>query len=324
MRRRKTNSITYGALICAMVGALLTVNRFLLMGELDLFLYWIIPLPVIVYCVKFGVKDTVVMGVAMVIVSFICAMPTTVVYVVASVIAGIIYGKGLLEGKSGTYLIVTLILVSLIVAVLTTFVFAAAFGYSLTDEIEYYKLFMSQYGEKIGMDFASFLTTKTLISIIVLSTILTSVMEGILVHIFAYLVMKKLRMPLPPMKSVGEIECPLWLKIYLFITLVAYYGTRILKITQYDEILVPVYTISMFVFAAFGYMTVVTYMSLLTAGNRKKGAINLLVGLSFFLLLRVYVIIGVIDLFTNNRVKLIREVKKQYEKLQQENKQENN
>ena len=47
MRNSRVNSITYGALLSALLGVLLFVNR-QLAGMLDTYMFWIVPLPVIV------------------------------------------------------------------------------------------------------------------------------------------------------------------------------------------------------------------------------------------------------------------------------------
>ena len=67
MNKRRVNSITYGALISALLGAFLLVNR-QLAGMFDAYMLWIIPIPVIIYCLKFDVKQGMVMGVAITII----------------------------------------------------------------------------------------------------------------------------------------------------------------------------------------------------------------------------------------------------------------
>ncbi|MBQ1826807.1 MAG: DUF2232 domain-containing protein [Erysipelotrichaceae bacterium] len=308
MKKRRITSITYGALICAMAGALLTVNRYVLMGGLDLYLYWIIPLPVIVYTVRFSTRDAVVMGISMILLSFILSTPVTVFYVAGSVVAGIIYGDGLNRGRSATYLIVSLIVVSIIMIFLTSFVFAAAFGYDLLADIDFYRSMFSQFMNVPGETFS-----RTLIlNIIVISTILSSVMEGILVHILAFAVLRKLKMQLPPMRPLGTIYAPMWMKVFILAAIALYAVTRFAKLTQYDDYITPVIALALFCCSAFGYIAVTVYVSL-ASGGKKNRLVPLLMAVSYFLLFYVYVIIGIFDIFSDRRKNLIEELKRRYE-----------
>ncbi|MBR0137285.1 MAG: DUF2232 domain-containing protein [Erysipelotrichaceae bacterium] len=314
MQKRRLTSLTYGALICAMAGALLTVNRYVLMGGLDLYLYWIIPLPVIVYTVKFTTRDAIVMGIAMILLSFVLATPATVFYVAGSVIAGIVYGDGMNRGRSATYLIVSLILVSIVMIFITSFVFAAAFGYDLLADIEFYRSIFSQYMNISGEAFSR----TFILNIIVISTILSSVMEGFLVHILAFAVLRKLKMQIPPMKPLGMIYAPTWLKVFILAAVALYAVTRFARITQYDDYITPVLALALFGCSAFGYIAVTVYISLFS-GGKKNRLVPILLAVSYFLLFYVYVIIGIFDIFSDRRKNLIEELKQRYENQKNDN-----
>ena len=98
MNKRRVNSITYGALLSALLGVFLLFNR-QTGGLFDAYMLWIIPLPVIVYCLKFDIKQGMIMGVAMALLSFIVATPMTAFYVASSIVAGLIYADGLKKEK---------------------------------------------------------------------------------------------------------------------------------------------------------------------------------------------------------------------------------
>ena len=119
MNKKRVNSITYGALICALTGAFLLLNR-QLGGMFNTYMLWIIPLPVIIYCLKFDVRQGFVMGFAMLLLSFIVATPVSTFYVFASIIAGLVYADGVKKEKSSLQLIVSVIMVSLFILVVTS------------------------------------------------------------------------------------------------------------------------------------------------------------------------------------------------------------
>ena len=192
MRNSRVNSITYGALLSALLGVLLFVNR-QLAGVLDTYMFWIVPLPVIVYCLKFGVKQSLVMGTSMILLSFIIATPITTFYVVGSVIAGIVYGDGVLKKRNVFSLVLSVIIISMIVMFISTFALAGVFGDDLSSDIAYMselmKTMLGSLGEsEAGAELIKSLTsTRFLLTLLVISSVLTSVLEGILVHLLAFL-----------------------------------------------------------------------------------------------------------------------------------------
>ena len=188
MRNRKLNSITYGALICALVGALLLVNR-QFGGFLDTYLFWIIPIPVIIYSLKFGTKQSLVMILSMTLLSFVLGGLITTFYVFGSCVAGVVYGDGLNRGKSATYLICSVIIISLIMMVISTFIFAAAFGYnSLTEDIKLFSEMLSGIFNKAGIDtanptIAQFFSDNMLATITVLKQLGLSLSQIMLIQV---------------------------------------------------------------------------------------------------------------------------------------------
>ena len=231
MNKRRVNSITYGALISALLGAFLLLNR-QLAGMFDVYMLWIIPIPVIVYCLKFDVRQGFVMGIAMVLLTFIVATPMTLFYVASSIAAGLIYAHGMNKGYSSMQLIISVIMVSLFMLVVTTVVFSSFFGYSLADDIE----FTRQSTEAIIKSMAAvmgdsvlenpliklMLSHNFLLYIIMLSSVLTSVLEGILVHLLAILILKRLKMPMPPIRPLSEIRAYIFCCFYGYLLAVTW------------------------------------------------------------------------------------------------------
>lgn len=311
MRNRRVNSITYGAIICALVGVLLLINR-QFANFLDLYLFWIIPLPVIIYCIKFDCKQAIIMCVAMVLTSIVTTgfNLATMFYVTSSCVAGVAYGYGVNHGKSATVLICSVIAVSLVVMFISTFVFSAFFGYDIAQEIAWLQGLMQETlstltSQADNLDFSKFLDYNFLFKLYIISCILTSVLEGILVHFLAFIVLKRLKMTLPPMKSIGEIYAPTWMKVFVFGTIVAQLMAQFTSITQYDDIIMPLAVIANILCFTFGYIYFATVMAL-TIKNKN---VKLLITIALFLFLSVtaslLVIFGIFDMFTNSRKRMI-------------------
>ena len=135
MRRNSVSSITYGALFTALVGVLVYINR-ILANSLEVYFFWIVPVVIVVYRCKFDLRDTIMTSFAMILLTSILSgiISTTTFYMIASIIAGIVYAQGFINGRSATFLICSVILISLVVMIVSTFLFASFFGYDVAEE----------------------------------------------------------------------------------------------------------------------------------------------------------------------------------------------
>ena len=318
MRKSRVNSITYGALFCALVGVLVYINRLLANG-LELYFFWIIPIVVIIYIVKFDVKQAIVMNVAMLLMTMIIAGPisTSAFYVLGSVIAGTVYGAGLIKQKSATFLISSVVVVSLIMMFISYFVFAKFFGYDLLAEMDFMKETMTVLIDRMAKGDAGVASTlmsifdnNALFSIIIISSVLSALLEGFLVHSIAFIVLRRLKMTIPPMKSVSELYAPLWLKL---VVLVGLAGNILMNqfpaVGQYKNLIFPIWVIAYIVCFMFGYILISTLIAIRVPDARKRASLAVIV-LLLSLFLSVLVIgVGIFDIFTSFRKTLIEELK---------------
>ena len=322
MRRNGVSSITYGALFTALVGVLVYINR-LTANFIDVYFFWIIPIIVIVYRCKFDLRDTLMTCFAMLLLTVILAGPisTSAFYVLASVIAGVIYGQGLMKGKNGLFLIGSVIAVSLVVMFLSTFVFASFFGHDLTEELSFLQEMVQMYAQQVskanpevGKTILSVFGDNMLMSFIIIGSILSSVLEGILVHLLAYIALKRLKIAtLPPMKPISEIYCPMWLKVVVFAILFASIAAKFTGVDSYNNIIQPLEMIALAVCYFFGYICIATFMAIRRGKKKNNFALSLLIGIFCILFSTVVVGLGIFDIFSGFRKRVIEEIKKNVE-----------
>ena len=119
--------ITDGAMMCAIVGAVLLINRQLggLFQDMFLFLF---PIPMVFYSAKYVWKNGWVVFAAMCLLGFILGGPTTLFYVASESLIGLIYGGGIHAGQKTHKLVLLTMVAGAIVNVLSTVVFASFFG----------------------------------------------------------------------------------------------------------------------------------------------------------------------------------------------------
>ncbi|MDO4378199.1 MAG: DUF2232 domain-containing protein [Erysipelotrichia bacterium] len=326
MRRNGVNSITYGALFVSLVGVLVYINR-LTANLIDIYFFWIIPIVIVVYRCKFDFRDTLLTCFAMLLLTIVLAglISTSTFYVSASIVAGVTYGQGLMKGRSAAFLIGSVIAVSLVVMFLTSFVFASFFGYNLTEEIVLLRNVIQDYAGKVGEidGQLSQIVLKTfsenmLWMIIILSCVVTSILEGILVHLLTYIFLRKLKMAvLPPVKPLSEVYCPKWLKVFVFAALFASLAAKISGVDNYNFIILPVQSIALVICFFFGYICLATFLALRTGQNkRRKFGASLLICLFCLFFSPIVVGIGLFDIFSGVRKKTIERIKKN---VQQQN-----
>ncbi|MBO7703558.1 MAG: DUF2232 domain-containing protein [Solobacterium sp.] len=86
--------LTDGAMMCAIVGVVLLINRQLggLFQDMFLFLF---PIPMVFYSAKYGWKDSIVVFIAMCLLGFILGGVVTLFYVGSESLIGLVYGGGI-------------------------------------------------------------------------------------------------------------------------------------------------------------------------------------------------------------------------------------
>ncbi|MGN1399249.1 MAG: DUF2232 domain-containing protein [Erysipelotrichaceae bacterium] len=307
MRRNSVSSITYGALFTALVGVLVYINR-LFANSLEVYFFWIVPVIIVVYRCKFDLRDTMMTCFAMLLLTCILSgiISTTTFYMIASVIAGIVYAQGFINGRSATFLICSVILISLVVMIVSTFLFASFFGYDVAGELQLYQEMLTQSFAQAGVSsemFSQLFDQNFILTIFIIASVLTSVLEGILVHFLNYLALKKLKMKLPPMKPISQIYCPLWLKLIIAAVLLSFVIGRFVNPAFVNEYLLVPFTVIEIICFCFGYIYIVTFVSLVFP--KKSGLIGLVVGIISLFLASIVFIIGVFDVFTDIRKRTI-------------------
>ena len=304
MKNSRVNSITYGAMMAALLGVLLFVNR-QLAGALDLYLFWIIPIPVIIYCLKFGINRAYVLGAAMLGVAFLVSTPVTLFYVAMSVVAGMVYSWGLLNNKGAFFLIASVTMVSLLIVILSEYVFAAFFGYSIAEDIKALQEALASF-----MPAGMTLDDNLLRNMLILASVFTSIMEGILVHLVAFLVLKRLKMPTPAMVPLSEIRAPLVIKIFVAFTLIWQTYLMITKNTQYANTLAMLMTVMLFMCGFFGYLLVLTWLEWKKVPRNSRIIYILLFFGALLFMPMLVIMVGCVDIFTDMRVLMMKEIVK--------------
>ena len=255
-----TKKLTEGAMMCALIGALLFMNR-QSAGMIDFALYWIIPLPIIMYTIKYGIKDGSLVAVSTILIAFIAGMPSGLYYSVLAAAVGLLYGHAVKKEREHHELLMISCGVSIVSAFLMMFGFAALFGYNLADDIAYLtetiKEIYGSAGLYVPESFYGFIP-----KLLILSNIVMGLIEGLLIHLLAYIVLTRFRIKIKKMKPINTLRLP---KLWGYVLGFGYVGSTYLLNTGAlnisTDILYGVMLVSMLVLIANGYLCTVTILA---------------------------------------------------------------
>ena len=293
----ETKKLTQGAMLLAIIGALILIDRMsaFLFTEL---LVLLMPVVIIMYSAMHEVKDGLVLSVGLIILSFLLGNFnfTYMIYVPVGILTGIVYSLGLKRGLDKRSLLFLAILVYVAGEIIATFVIYPLLGFPLSKMIEEYKLATNQVNLISGMNLESiyksmgFDFSKVIVVSYILATIFVGVMEGVLIHLLAVLLLKKFKIKdlgninifdMKPNKYVAYI-CMLCLFLTFFI--------KDIKNEALYYICITLIILSAMVLAYYGYLFVVLYGIIVL--KRNIGSFFVLLSFVIPVLLALLVVLG--------------------------------
>lgn len=208
-----TRRITEGAMMVAIVGLFLFINQ-QLAGMLELFMYWMLSFPILIYTVKYGWKAALVPSVAMLFLAVMIALPTTIFYLASALLCGVVYGQGVRSQWTNMLLLLLTFLFTLGSYIVTTILFAGAFGYDVNEDL----MIAQQLGEYLHL--GNINIVQLTLGVTVIFTILTAVLQTICVHLIAVILLRRMNLQAPVLKSVFDCALPKplgWISICIWV-----------------------------------------------------------------------------------------------------------
>ncbi len=295
MKHKTVRMITEGAMMLAITGVFLLINR-ATGAVLDAFLAFVMPLPAIFYIAKYGLKQGLVLSVAMALLGLMLASPTSLFYLITAIVVGLAYGTGIHRDKDNLWLILVTTALTAISFFIEMVILAKLFGYDFRLEAGLVVKSLNDAGIT-GLP----ANIETLIlSIYPVVMGFTALLQSILTHIFAVLLLSRLKIKPRKMKALNELQLPMPLAIVLAAglfanTLLPLFNTEVAQI-----ILTNITLVSMIAFAAQGYLFILLISKIIG-----KPLLSLLAALIFMVLPFVGAGIGLFDRFTDLRKRVL-------------------
>ena len=201
---KNTLRITTGAMFVAIFAILLIINRQTGSMFEEFFLY-LMPIPMVAYSAKYGLKHSVPVLLAMAFMSVIFGTPLTIFYAVTEAILGMVLGSCIFHKTDMTKTVMAVLSLSALFNVLNTIVFASFFGYDLEEEISQMQTMMTEVFTKAYANMApeqltmitNMLNADYLMRIMVISMIVMGLIQGFVIYQLSLLILRRLRFQVP-------------------------------------------------------------------------------------------------------------------------------
>ena len=295
--------LTEGAITVAIIGMILIINR-LGLGLFEQYFSWLLPLPLLVYTAKYGLKDAIIVYFSSLILAIMLALLNTVVFVALTSFTGMIYGHGVYQKKENHWLLKRTIFLSGITYFLSMLVFARFFGYDVLAEVNAVKEMMVQLG------FNAVFAIENITWIIACMIVLIAIMESLIIHLLAHFLLPKIKISIQPLKNLIDIRLALPFKLILLILMILGWIVELKQITfEYDQISLTLGYIAELIFCICGLIVIMVYSRV----TKKQYIMMIVIALILFkpkLLMNFLLVLGISDIIIDYRKHMIGWLKK--------------
>jgi len=289
----KTKKLTQGAMLLAIVGALMVLDRefgFLFSDMIVLAM----PVMIIFYSTKYEIRDGLVLSVCLIILSIILGNITSYAILPTAIIVGVAYSFGLKKEFSKRKLLALSMIIYIIGEVLTMLVVLPLLGIDyMALELQAAEQAYEQTSKLMGVASTTLinsLSSNFVIVMIIVAIIITSLAEGWIVHMFSIMILTRFKVKEIKKDSLLDFKMS---KILAYVLFLATFGLIfILKLDASNEILfyfvASASIISAFVLIYVGYLFIINYGVVVLHKNLT------LIGILLVLLLLPFSIIALI------------------------------
>jgi uncharacterized protein YybS (DUF2232 family) len=298
--------ITEGAMMIAIIGVLLFLNR-QFAGILTLYFVIILPIPLIIYGIKYSVRDLITVSASLLFLTLILSTGIAdIAYAILSILVAIVYARNFKLKKSKTIILLRTVIITAIGEVLILILFSSVLGINIDLEIKSILELMENMFPQNDIEtmFGDGLLQLMYILFIV-STMFTGALEAIIIHFVTNLILKRLGYEYIPPTQLSDISLPKVLAYVMFIFIFAYrFVYELIQIEIVRNLLAALVAISSIVLFSFGFIFVTVYFLI----KYKKNITIVLVLLTIFLPTVTFptlVILGFLYSATDMKKKLI-------------------
>lgn len=298
MKKTKTQEIVYGAMMLALYALFMLFDRYS-GGMLYMALYYFLPLPFIVYGLKYGTKMYGAMMFGAVVLGFMFGLAETAFFGLTAILVSYVIVRGIQNNWTGTKTMLLVMLLTVGTQILSVTLFAALFGYDMAAELQSIISMISEMTETLSMmgsGYSFYISEQQIRVIFGFTTVLMGCLEAYLFTTLSDLILIRLKMARVPKFSLINLR---FSKLIGILFIVFY----ILQMKMQNDFV-------LFGFLSFYMMILaqgVSYCFFLNSVFTRKPLLNSLAFIACFIPLINYFIagMGLLDIFSENRKKIM-------------------
>ena len=268
-------------------------------GLLQVYLIWAVPLPIIFYVAKYGVRNGLILSVAALILSFIIGNIVTLFYMGTAITVGMVYGYGVRTERSNVWLLISTTLLTAVSFFIEMVLLASFFGYDIVRETNEIIAYLGQIeGLVIPEDMATLV-----LAVYPVAFLFMAFLQAFVTHLIATVLLKRLNIVTRKMKPLNDFKLPKWIGVIALIGL--FVGSLLNRVTDQNLrmgiTLILVVSMMTIVMDAFVLITIYARKT-----NRKFLPSLALIGIFLLpsVLIYVYIGLGLLDIFTDFRERI--------------------
>lgn len=293
----QTKKITQGAMMLAILGALILIDR-MLGYFFDIMVVLIVPVIIIMYSGMNTFKDGAILSVGILIIAFLLGnlQITYMIYVPVGIVTGLSYAFGIKKNLDKRTLMFISIGTYVLGEIIATFVVYPILGFPISQMLNEYLAALEESSNILGVNYTEVFTmagldiTKIIGVVYVVSTILVGLMEGILIHLLSVFLLKRFKIKDLGTTNIWDIKPnPILAYVSLAATSLIFVAGNVENQTLYYTMVI-VSIFGAIILFYFGYIFVILYSVIVL----KRNLGGLFVVLAFFVpsLLLVLVVLG--------------------------------
>ena len=192
----KTQELTYGAMIVAIFGVLLLVNR-QTGGFFEGFFMFVFPIPMVAFSARYGWKDSLPVFVCTVLIAFLFGTFTAIFYAISMSFIGMVYGSCIKAEKDMNRTLLLVLFLSAAADLICSVALASLSGIDINADIMAMQEGMNQMFAQAGVSVAEgILSYDYLRRIYIISMGVLGAAEGLIVYYLSLAILRKLRYPI--------------------------------------------------------------------------------------------------------------------------------
>lgn len=290
----KTKKLTTGAMLLAIIGAAMIIDRQLSYAFTN-FIVLLVPIVIATYSTMYKVSDGILLCVGLLAFTVLFGSLTTYIYMPISIIVGVAVAVAIVKGFDRRKINFVAIITYTIAEILVVYAIMPLLGVSVSSQINNYIEAFDQMVKYSGME----TTINSLIGnlsslmavMLVASTVLMGILEGFLTSLLTAFVLKRFNIKDIGLNSPLDIKMPVWLAYTLMILtcLYMFVSNGAIENETIKYIVLALSVVASLILVYYGYFFVILYI------RKMKIKINIfLVILAIILLLPLSYIILIV------------------------------